>query len=142
MGADLKAMGAHTVADIAAIPPALLLQAFGDRTARFLTAAAQGRDPTPVVPLGPPKSVTVEDSFRSCKGHAAALAVLQGLAPDLLGRLEEEAGEGRRPGQVTVKWRLRGQGWKRRYVSGGGSWVHVFRELMVCVHAHVKRHVV
>lgn len=48
------------------------------------------------------KSVTVEDSFRSCLGLAAAESVLRVLGPDLLARLREEA-------EVRVtEWSFRG----------------------------------
>ena len=36
------------------------------------------------------KSITVEDSFKSCTSLAAAQTVLRVLAPDLLHRLAEE----------------------------------------------------
>ena len=39
---------------------------------------------------GPPKAVTVEDSFKSCPSLQAAERVVQVLAPDLLARLQEE----------------------------------------------------
>lgn len=56
---------------------------------------ARAQDPSPVVPSGLARSVTVEDSFRSCLGMAAAESVLSVLAPDLVARLEEEAEVGR-----------------------------------------------
>lgn len=40
--------------------------------------------------MGPPKTVTVEDSFKACPSIEAARRVVQVLAPDLLARLEEE----------------------------------------------------
>ncbi len=43
-----------------------------------------------MVPSGPPKSITVEDSFKSCTTFGAAQHILQLLAPDLLHRLAEE----------------------------------------------------
>lgn len=39
---------------------------------------------------GPPKSVTVEDSFKGCPGAEAARRVIKVLAPDFLQRLAEE----------------------------------------------------
>lgn len=48
------------------------------------------QDPTPVVDRGPPKSITVEDSFKSCGTFVAAQHVLQVLAPDLLARMAED----------------------------------------------------
>jgi hypothetical protein len=43
-----------------------------------------------VVPVGPPKTVTVEDSFKGCPSIEAARRVVRVLAPDLLARLQEE----------------------------------------------------
>ena len=48
------------------------------------------QDSAPVRARGPPKSVTCEDSFKSCLNNAAAQRVLSVLAPDLLVRLAEE----------------------------------------------------
>lgn len=55
----------------------------------------RGLDPAPVRPTGPPKSVTVEDSFKACASMDAARTVLRVLAPDLLARLYDEYGENR-----------------------------------------------
>ncbi len=38
----------------------------------------------------PPKSITVEDSFKSCTSLTAARHILRVLAPDLLARIAEE----------------------------------------------------
>ena len=43
-----------------------------------------------MVPVGPPKTVTVEDSFKGCPTIDAARRVVRVLAPDLLARLQEE----------------------------------------------------
>ena len=50
---------------------------------------------------------------------AAARRVIKILIPDLLQRLREEEGErsGRRPTKLVLKWRVRGQGWKRTSAS-------------------------
>ena len=44
----------------------------------------------PVVAQRPPKSITVEDSFKSCTSLTAARHILRVLAPDLLARVAEE----------------------------------------------------
>ena len=63
---------------------------------------------------GPPKTISVEDSFRACGSWAAVDAVLAVLAPDLLRLLDEEADiSARRPRTLTVRWRLAGRGWAR-----------------------------
>ena len=43
-----------------------------------------------MVDKGPVKSITVEDSFKTCTSMAAAQHVLQVLAPDLLSRMAED----------------------------------------------------
>lgn len=43
-----------------------------------------------MVDKGPVKSITVEDSFKTCSSLAAAQHVLQVLAPDLLCRMAED----------------------------------------------------
>ena len=48
------------------------------------------QDPTPVQDKGPPKSITVEDSFKDCSSMQAAEHVLRVLAPDLLARMVED----------------------------------------------------
>ena len=55
-----------------------------------LWGLARGIDPTPVTPSGPPKSITVEDSFKSCSSWEGVGRVLEVLLPDLIARLEEE----------------------------------------------------
>lgn len=69
--------------------------------------------------MGPPKAVTVEDSFKSAEGYPGAEAVLRLLVPDLLARLREEWAEnGRLPGTLTLKWRFPGTAYKRPSASG------------------------
>ena len=51
---------------------------------------------------GPPKSVTVEDSFKSCTTLQAAAEALGRLAPDLLARLREELEVG--GGGLSAGW--------------------------------------
>lgn len=48
------------------------------------------QDESPIKPPQPSKTVTVEDSFKSCASPAAAAHVMKVLAPDLLARLREE----------------------------------------------------
>ena len=43
-----------------------------------------------MVDKGPVKSITVEDSFKTCCSMAAAQHVLQVLSPDLLSRMAED----------------------------------------------------
>lgn len=111
--------GLATAADLRRVARASLVQRFGARLGEFLFQACRGEDATPVKPAGPPKAVTVEDSFKSCTTHVAARHVLAVLAPDLLARLAEDAAQhgGRAPATLTVKWRCKGQGWGRTSAS-------------------------
>lgn len=76
------------------------------------------QDASPVVPRGPPKSITVEDSFKSCDSPQAVTRVLHVLLPDLWSRLVEDAEEHMRwPGTLAVKWRHKGAGFQRTSAS-------------------------
>ena len=48
------------------------------------------QDPSPVQDKGPPKSITVEDSFKDCSSLSAAEHVIRVLTPDLLARMVED----------------------------------------------------
>ena len=78
----------------------------GPKLAAVLAEACWGRDGSLVTPRGPPKSITVEDSFKRCSSFAEAQLVLQRLAPDLVERIRAEAEESNRlPSTMTVAWR-------------------------------------
>lgn len=71
-----------------------------------------------MTPRGPPKSITVEDSFKSCDSNDAALRVLRVLLPDLWARLLEDCQEHRRwPATLTLKWRHKHAGHHRTGAS-------------------------
>ena len=75
-----------------------LLQMFGERIGSFLFNACKGIDRTPVRDKGPPKSLSVEDSFPPCTSLKSIEAVLSSLALDLMARLDEDKFKtGRRP---------------------------------------------
>ncbi|BDA49872.1 DNA polymerase iota at N-terminal half [Coccomyxa sp. Obi] len=116
--AELTAIGISTANDIRALSKTALVNSFGDRVGSYLYNACRGEDPTPVVQSGPPRSITVEDSFKSCTSFTAAVHILQILVPDLLIRLREDYEEyQRRPSSLTLKWRQRKQGWSRSSTS-------------------------
>lgn len=60
-------LGVQLVRDLRTVPAEVLAQHLGVRQAQLLSQLCQGLDPSPVVPKGPPKSITVEDSFKSCE---------------------------------------------------------------------------
>ncbi|MEO7009114.1 MAG: DNA polymerase IV [Caldimonas sp.] len=59
----LAALGIHTIGELAAADPALLLQHFGQSFGAWLHAAAHGRDERPVVTFSEPKSISRETTF-------------------------------------------------------------------------------
>lgn len=57
---------------------------------------------------GPPKSLSVEDSFRNCTTLKQVEAIMRSLAPDLVRRVDEDKEEFQRvPKLLTVKWRTK-----------------------------------
>ncbi|KAG2491453.1 hypothetical protein HYH03_010239 [Edaphochlamys debaryana] len=111
-------LGVASAADARRLSRAQLAEVLGDKGGELLWHLCRGADPTPVRPSGPPRSVTVEDSFRACTSWEGVAAVVQVLAPDLAARLHEEYAENRRrPDTLTLKWRLRGNGWQRSSAS-------------------------
>ena len=87
---ELTAMGVRTANDLRASRRDELVAKFGERVGAYLYGACRGDDPTAVQQSGPARSITVEDSFKSCTTLAAAVHVLRILAPDLLTRLKED----------------------------------------------------
>lgn len=105
----LKEIGVQTVADLQLCTLEQLLQMFGERIGSFLFNACRGIDRTPVRDKGPPKSLSVEDSFPPCTSLKSIESVLSSLALDLMARLDEDKFEtGRRPQLFTIKWRQKG----------------------------------
>ena len=90
LDSELTAMGVRTASDLRAVHRDVLMAKFGERIGAYLYGACRGDDPTPVQQSGPARSITVEDSFKSCTTLAAAVHVLRILAPDLLARLRED----------------------------------------------------
>lgn len=111
-------------------------QQFGQQSVNNLVNAST-QDDSAVTPRGPPKSITVEDSFKSCDSNDAALRVLRVLLPDLVARLMEDSEEHRRwPGTLTIRWRHRGSGHHRSGASSGWpAAVHAGLDPGVCEHA-------
>ncbi|MBT0771072.1 DNA polymerase IV [Kineosporia sp. J2-2] len=61
----LRRLGLVTVADIAHTPAATLRRALGDAVGGQLHDLSWGRDPRPVVPVRPEKSIGAEETFRT-----------------------------------------------------------------------------
>ncbi|KAK9867449.1 hypothetical protein WJX84_000515 [Apatococcus fuscideae] len=114
LNTELEQRGITTAAELRSWTLPGLTAAFGDRQASFLHRACRGQDSSPVQDKGPPKSITVEDSFKSCTSLPAARHILRILTPDLINRLQEDWQEtGRLAQTLTLKFRLAKQGWHR-----------------------------
>lgn len=61
--ARLEKLGIHSIGDLAAAPPALLVEQFGPTTGRWLHRVAHGIDERPVVTESEPKSISRESTF-------------------------------------------------------------------------------
>ena len=59
----LAALGLHSIGDLAAAEPAMLIQHFGNSFGAWLHEAAHGRDERPVVTFSEPKSISRETTF-------------------------------------------------------------------------------
>jgi DNA polymerase-4 len=59
----LARLGLRTIGDLAAVPEATLRRALGNAVGAHLSALAWGRDPRPVVPDEPDRSIGAEETF-------------------------------------------------------------------------------
>ncbi|KAH7279627.1 hypothetical protein KP509_37G026800 [Ceratopteris richardii] len=105
----LKDMGIATVADLQKCSLLQLADKFGSRLGTILYNSCRGVDNSPIQDKGPPKSLSVEDSFQPCTSLKHAEEIIKSLAPDLIARLDEDKEEYlRRPRTFTIKWRYPG----------------------------------
>jgi len=116
---SLEALNIALCCHLARAPRDVLAREFGPRLAAELSEAAVGRDGSGVAPKGPPKAVSIEDSFAGVRSKAACEAVLRVLVPDLATRLIEDGAEqrGRRAQTLTLSWRSAGSGHARDKAS-------------------------
>lgn len=86
--ARLEELGVRTVGDLAALPRAALQRRLGEAMGAHLSDLAQARDESPVMPGGPAKSISVEETFPAdLEGRPALEAELLRLADRLASRL-------------------------------------------------------
>ena len=115
--AKLRAAGVSTCAELAAAPPAEMRAALGAGAAR-LQGLARGLDAEPVEQSGPPKSLSVEDSFKGVNSLEGLGLVLRVLAPDLKRRVSaDRASHGRSARTLVVRWRHAATGGAGRAVA-------------------------
>ena len=90
----LAALGIHTIGDVAAADPELLLQHFGRSFGAWLHEAAHGRDERPVVTFSEPKSISRETTFErdlhAVRDRAELGAIFTLLCEQLAGDLSRK----------------------------------------------------
>jgi DNA polymerase-4 len=102
--ARLEELGVHTVGDLAALPRPTVERRLGAALGGHLHDLANGRDPRPVEPGGPAKSLSVEETYaRDLSGEPALEAELLRLADRLASRLR---GSGAAARTVALKVRF------------------------------------
>jgi DNA polymerase iota len=108
----LHEIGARTVGEVSLLDTHSLQRALGRSPtigAARLSELSHGIDTEPVVQSGPPKSLSVEDSFKGVSSLEKLSLVLQVLAPDLLRRLDADRQRyARRPRSLVVRIRHAG----------------------------------
>ena len=87
----LAALGLHTIGDVAAADPTLLIRQFGNSFGAWLHEASHGRDERPVVTFSEPKSISRETTFErdlhAVRDRAALGAIFTQLCVQLAGDL-------------------------------------------------------
>ena len=87
----LAGLGIHTIGDLAAADPALLLAQFGKSFGAWLHDAAHGRDERPVVTYSEPKSISRETTFErdlhAVRDRAVLTPIFTELCVELAGDL-------------------------------------------------------
>lgn len=105
--ARLAGLGIHSIADVAMAPPDMLQRHFGLSYARWLLAAAHGKDDRPVVTSSEPKSMSRETTFERdlhvVRDRTELSAVFRRLCQQLESDLERKKYAGR---TVGVKLRF------------------------------------
>jgi DNA polymerase-4 len=100
----LRRLGLRTVRDVAEAPVGLLRRALGEAAAAHLHELAWGRDPRPVVPHQPEKSIGAETTFDTDVADPAVIRrALLALSGKTAGRLRRAGQAGR---TITLKVRL------------------------------------
>ncbi|MCY4743938.1 DNA polymerase IV [Pelomonas sp. UHG3] len=108
-GDKLVQLGLHTVGDIAAAPPAWLIEQFGDSYGAWLHNAAHGRDNRPVVTYSEPVSISRETTFERDLSARHDKALLGQIMDELCARLADDLARKRYAGKtVGIKLRFEG----------------------------------
>jgi DNA polymerase-4 len=86
----LASLGIHTIGELAATPPELLIPHFGRATGQWLHQAAHGMDDRPVVTSSEPKSLSRETTFERDLHVKQDRARLSSIFTDLCNRLADD----------------------------------------------------
>ena len=86
----LASLGIHTIGELAATPPELLIAHFGRATGQWLHQAAHGMDDRPVVTSSEPKSLSRETTFERDLHVKQDRARLSSIFTDLCNRLADD----------------------------------------------------
>ncbi|XP_069780014.1 DNA polymerase iota isoform X2 [Narcine bancroftii] len=106
----LEFFGIHTIHALQTFPLDLLEKDLGVCTAQRINKLSFGEDDSPVIPRGPPQSLSNEDSFRKCSSLVEIRKKLEELLISLLIRLHKDGRVPRtirltiRRSSTTNKW--------------------------------------
>ncbi|XP_078730778.1 DNA polymerase iota [Lampetra fluviatilis] len=98
----LEAMGVGSMEELRSCPLEVLEKALGSSTATFVKNLSCGEDNSPVLPSGPPQSLSDEDSFQKASTKEEVVEKMRELLGNLLPRLRKD---GRVPGTVRLSLR-------------------------------------
>jgi DNA polymerase-4 len=105
--AKLEALGIHTIGELAAADPAMLVERFGNSHGAWMHEAAHGRDDRPVVTHSEPKSISRETTFdedlHPVRDRAALTRIFTALC---LGVAEDLQRKGYRGRTIGLKLRF------------------------------------
>ncbi|CAM9993462.1 unnamed protein product [Lampetra planeri] len=129
----LEAMGVGSMEELRSCPLEVLEKALGSSTATFVKNLSCGEDNSPVLPSGPPQSLSDEDSFQKASTKEEVVEKMRELLGNLLPRLRKD---GRVPGTVRLSLRRFTPGIER-YFSRESRQCPVPAHLFLRFHADV-----
>nr|XP_033790100.1 DNA polymerase iota isoform X2 [Geotrypetes seraphini] len=95
----LKSLGLNSLRDLQTCSLPLLEKELGTSIAQRIYMLSHGEDSSPVIPSGPPQSLSDEDSFRKCSTEAEVEKKIEELLMNLLDRICKD---GRKPHTVRL----------------------------------------
>uniref|UniRef100_A0A8C8SKB3 DNA polymerase iota n=1 Tax=Pelusios castaneus TaxID=367368 RepID=A0A8C8SKB3_9SAUR len=98
----LELLGLSSVHDIQTVSPVILENELGVSIAQRIKKLSHGEDDSPVVPSGPPQSLSDEDSFKKCSSEVEVKKKIEELLTNLLDRISKD---GRKPHTIRLSIR-------------------------------------